>query len=180
MYNHVTTEDRSGKNLEESPTLSFCSKYIYSIPNGCLTNLFINHLSLIPAQHHHQQKVVYIAPLCPLPQMQGNVWHFFLLIGYVSKWLSSLLFADNGNIQLSCWQVFGIFKFDHEASERGLQNSNSNIFIGYSEDNLIQKLIKWKHHSLQTFYYHVFLLFLFYFKHAAFVAKICSSMLSNT
>lgn len=93
MCCHRTIEDRSGKNLEESPTLSFCSKCIYPIPNGCLTNLFINHLSLIPAQHH-QQKVVCIGPPCPLPQMQGNIWHFFLLIGHVSKWLSSLLFAD--------------------------------------------------------------------------------------
>jgi len=72
MYYDTVIEDRFGKNLEESPTLSFCSKYIYPIPSGCLTNLFINHLSLIPAQHH-QQKVVYIAPPCSLSQMQGNV-----------------------------------------------------------------------------------------------------------
>lgn len=97
MCYHRTIEDRSGKNLEESPTLSFCSKCIYPIPDGYLTNLFINHLSLILAQHH-QQKVIYIAPPCPLPQMQGNVWHFFLLIGHVSKWLSSLLFADTTEV----------------------------------------------------------------------------------
>lgn len=76
MCYYRTIEDRSGKHLEESHRLSFCSKCIYPIPDRCLTNLFINHLSLIPAQHH-QQRAVYIAPRCPLPQMQGNVWHFF-------------------------------------------------------------------------------------------------------
>lgn len=137
MCYHRTIEDRSGKNLEESPTLSFCSKCIYPSPNGCSTNLFINHLSLIPAQHH-QQKVAYIDPLCPLPQMQGNAW-FSLSPDRACKQVIIILSVCRckRSVELKCWQEIEIFKFSHDSSEKGTQNKNSDIFIFDSELNLI-------------------------------------------
>lgn len=137
MCYHRTIEDRSGKSLEESPTLSFCSKCIYPIPSGCSPNLFINHLSLIPAQHL-QHKVAYIAPLCPLPQMQGNAW-FFFSIDRACKQIIIILSVCRckRSVELKCWQEIEIFKFSNDSSEKGTQNNNSDIFICDSELSLI-------------------------------------------
>lgn len=123
-----TTEDRSGKNLEGSPTRSFHSKCIYPVPDRCSTNLFINHLSLIPAQHH-QHKAAYIAPLCSLPQMQGNAWFFSLDRACKQIIIILSVCRYKRSVELKCWQEIEIFKYFNDSSEKGTQNNNSDIFI---------------------------------------------------
>lgn len=116
---------------------------------------------------------MYIAPPCPLPQMQGNVCIFFLLIGHVSKCLSSLLFANATEVlswsadkRLECLNLtMRLEKEDHRTT---IQIFLFVIWRKASSKNWSKK----KHYSLQTFHCNAFLLFVFYFKHAAFYVKI--------